>query len=1165
MKLKTVLAAFAAMVTMSVNAQLTNGTVYWLQDTGTGQFLSQGDDWSTKAVTKDVGGLGFEAVYVSDGVYKLNNIMWNTVKNTTLGLGVDVYVDQAPAEWTITASGDGYKIQNGGNYLVNNGSENAYKEKPIGKTTDAAAATVWKFLTKTEYDAAIQAYKDAKAASYANTLGYNGVTTVAALETLINDVNQFISKDYTSSITNPTLGSNDSGWAHGRLGNRGNDAGGWAVGSGCAEFWNGCGYATQTVGNLPNGLYKVTFVGSYRPANSGEANNLASEKASSPAFVYANEAKVEFLHWIDVPAKANGRSGITVANGYQNSFYTYVTNGTLALGVVADGWTDGYSWCTFGQFTLTYYTDQVADEDIAALIAQIPEETAVPADVYSNLTTLKNTLESTKTIADFNALSQAVTAANALVAPYATLVAEVTKAKDLGIDAATADAYLEGVTTAAQATANTQALMVAEYNYVVANYTTAIDLGTWTTENAGTMTSQHWDGTSTTSYNEQLNGWNTTTAWSTSYTQTITLPAGEYVFKVAGRHSDLSVITLSVTEGETVIGTVNDFPIGDTGRGINTSGVTDFSDGGTYARGGAGGGWQWRYVPFTLTAETAVTISVVGSNPSAAIHQWLSFCNYTVQAKPSVAASKAAYEQVKANAETALTSTTYANVGGTDRSDLQGAVDETPTETIVWYDTQTALIEGYLTTFTTGVGNWNNYAKVLVAKAEADLISTDICDGLSLTTPQTDGEAATAVANGEEYTIREATDQYVSATYKYSLTGKIGDFSTWDATAKAGENDDTPQTNDNQHWSNTTRDYYEQGSNGWDSATGFTCTYTKTCTLPAGNYIIKVAARASGDVSGTITATATSNSVVLPAVGASSKGIDTNGAANFGDGTFANSGTGFGWEWRFLPFSITADDTKVTITIQESSTVRYNWFSLADAELLSDEDKTTKITLSDDASDIATTITDNDGELATVTLNRAIKASYNTVCLPFDLTAVQVQALFGAESVVYEYSESSSDPDDVTIQFNSLGAGTITANVPVLVKATAASTENVIAGVTIAAPVAEAKVEGSNFDFVGTYVPMTVAANDYFVGNGAIYKSAGSTNINAFRAYLKVKGGSEVKSVRMFIDGIATAISEINADAAAEEQGAIFNLAGQRVNKAQKGIYVINGKKVLVK
>lgn len=43
-----------------------------------------------------------------------------------------------------------------------------------------------------------------------------------------------------------------------------------------------------------------------------------------------------------------------------------------------------------------------------------------------------------------------------------------------------------------------------------------------------------------------------------------------------------------------------------------------------------------------------------------------------------------------------------------------------------------------------------------------------------------------------------------------------------------------------------------------------------------------------------------------------------------------------------------------------------------------------------------------------------------------------------------------------------------------------------------------------------------------------------------------------------------TGLESPNA-AIAEDEGAIYNISGQRVNKAQKGIYIINGKKVFVK
>jgi hypothetical protein len=50
----------------------------------------------------------------------------------------------------------------------------------------------------------------------------------------------------------------------------------------------------------------------------------------------------------------------------------------------------------------------------------------------------------------------------------------------------------------------------------------------------------------------------------------------------------------------------------------------------------------------------------------------------------------------------------------------------------------------------------------------------------------------------------------------------------------------------------------------------------------------------------------------------------------------------------------------------------------------------------------------------------------------------------------------------------------------------------------------------------------------------------------------------------MIIDGEdVTAISSIITDA--ENGNAIYNLNGQRVNAATKGVYIINGKKMIIK
>lgn len=79
--------------------------------------------------------------------------------------------------------------------------------------------------------------------------------------------------------------------------------------------------------------------------------------------------------------------------------------------------------------------------------------------------------------------------------------------------------------------------------------------------------------------------------------------------------------------------------------------------------------------------------------------------------------------------------------------------------------------------------------------------------------------------------------------------------------------------------------------------------------------------------------------------------------------------------------------------------------------------------------------------------------------------------------------------------------------------------------------------------------------------NASIVKADG-VKISPFRAYFT--GIPEGASAKLnFIDGEATGINGVNAEAAAD--GAIYNLAGQKVSAAYKGIVIKNGKKYLVK
>lgn len=52
---------------------------------------------------------------------------------------------------------------------------------------------------------------------------------------------------------------------------------------------------------------------------------------------------------------------------------------------------------------------------------------------------------------------------------------------------------------------------------------------------------------------------------------------------------------------------------------------------------------------------------------------------------------------------------------------------------------------------------------------------------------------------------------------------------------------------------------------------------------------------------------------------------------------------------------------------------------------------------------------------------------------------------------------------------------------------------------------------------------------------------------------------------KMFFSQTATSIKEVSTDADDNADHAIYDLTGRRVEKAKKGIYIIDGKKVLIK
>ncbi|MBR3091773.1 MAG: hypothetical protein IKG99_01980 [Bacteroidaceae bacterium] len=201
---------------------------------------------------------------------------------------------------------------------------------------------------------------------------------------------------------------------------------------------------------------------------------------------------------------------------------------------------------------------------------------------------------------------------------------------------------------------------------------------------------------------------------------------------------------------------------------------------------------------------------------------------------------------------------------------------------------------------------------------------------------------------------------------------------------------------------------------------------------------------------------------------------------------------------------------------------------------------------------------------ANVTLNRTIKAGWNTVVLPFELTAEDIVTLGGEGAVAYTISDYADD----NLKFAT--AETVPANTPFFLKATAAGTSFTFYKKFIEEGMPESVFGDGIGSLLGSYAAtFDVPVSDemqtaYILSGGKFYKVDSAVTIKGTRFCILLDGEHNANTLGFtFEDGEANAINGIASETAAPE--GIYNLQGQKVEKATKGIYIINGKKTLVK
>ena len=205
---------------------------------------------------------------------------------------------------------------------------------------------------------------------------------------------------------------------------------------------------------------------------------------------------------------------------------------------------------------------------------------------------------------------EAATAAFIAAAPaYNALATEITYAQTLSVNTDDATTALNAAdATAESVVAACQALKVLEYTTIKVAYPNDLTslLGDWDKGNYDTTKGQGYVGSET--YFDKWSG----SATDLSSSKTVTLPAGSYTVMVAGRGVSTTTMNLSVKVGDADAVSTPFLMSGDTGKGIDTEGATNFSGEGTYSNNNNGRGWQYRYISFSLTDASEVTLSISG-------------------------------------------------------------------------------------------------------------------------------------------------------------------------------------------------------------------------------------------------------------------------------------------------------------------------------------------------------------------------------------------------------------------------------------------------------------------------------------------------------------------------------------------------------------------------
>ena len=207
---------------------------------------------------------------------------------------------------------------------------------------------------------------------------------------------------------------------------------------------------------------------------------------------------------------------------------------------------------------------------------------------------------------------------------------------------------------------------------------------------------------------------------------------------------------------------------------------------------------------------------------------------------------------------------------------------------------------------------------------------------------------------------------------------------------------------------------------------------------------------------------------------------------------------------------------------------------------------------------------------SSLTVKYTANTGWNTICMPIQLRTWSVNhlnSIYGASWKAYTLSSYSNG----VLTFASIAAsGYIQANTPLLVYAPNATGEqsSLVLSSTSVTYAANPCTTIDGATFQGTYATKTYTSDDSWYGvtpAGKVMKAGTGASVKGYHAYFTGISAPAGARISIVIEGDDETTDLGFVKMVDPEAQDVYNLKGQRVQKGSKGLYIVNGRKVVIK